>query len=84
MVAQSADLRTCCIVWGVARIQGVGQWPPAGELYRLRCVEEWTFDEIADESGFGDRERMRRAFLRAFGQSPQAIRRATQAQPVAV
>lgn len=30
---------------------------------------------IARETGFGDRERMRRAFLRAFGQSPQAIQR---------
>ncbi|SNS01534.1 Transcriptional regulator GlxA family, contains an amidase domain and an AraC-type DNA-binding HTH domain [Methylobacillus rhizosphaerae] len=30
---------------------------------------------IARETGFGDRERMRQAFLRAFGQSPQAIQR---------
>ena len=30
---------------------------------------------IAAETGFADRERMRRAFLRAFGQPPQAIRR---------
>ncbi|SCB59451.1 Transcriptional regulator GlxA family, contains an amidase domain and an AraC-type DNA-binding HTH domain [Rhizobium aethiopicum] len=30
---------------------------------------------VADETGFADRERMRRAFLRAFGQPPQAIRR---------
>jgi transcriptional regulator GlxA family with amidase domain len=34
-----------------------------------------TIDAVADETGFGDRERMRRAFLRAFGQPPQAIRR---------
>jgi transcriptional regulator GlxA family with amidase domain len=32
-------------------------------------------DIIAAETGFADRERMRRAFLRAFGQPPQAIRR---------
>src|SRR5262249_43707623 len=32
-------------------------------------------DAIADETGFGDRERMRRAFLRTLGQSPQTIRR---------
>ncbi len=32
-------------------------------------------DVVARESGFGDRERMRRAFLRAFGQPPQVIRR---------
>ncbi|AIF48488.1 GlxA family transcriptional regulator [Dyella japonica] len=30
---------------------------------------------IAREVGFADRERMRRAFLRSFGQSPQAMRR---------
>jgi transcriptional regulator GlxA family with amidase domain len=32
---------------------------------------------VARDTGFGDRERMRRAFLRAFGQSPQMIRRAS-------
>jgi transcriptional regulator GlxA family with amidase domain len=30
---------------------------------------------VATETGFADRERMRRAFLRAFGQPPQVIRR---------
>ncbi|WP_267226741.1 GlxA family transcriptional regulator [Dyella silvae] len=30
---------------------------------------------VAREVGFADRERMRRAFLRAFGQPPQAMRR---------
>ena len=35
-----------------------------------------TIDEIAISSGFGDPERMRRAFVRAFGQPPQALRRA--------
>jgi transcriptional regulator GlxA family with amidase domain len=30
---------------------------------------------IAAETGFGDQERMRRAFVRAFGQSPQSLRR---------
>src|ERR1700732_931381 len=32
-------------------------------------------DVVARESGFADRRRMRQAFLRAFGQPPQAIRR---------
>ncbi|MEE7462108.1 AraC family transcriptional regulator [Methylobacterium fujisawaense] len=32
-------------------------------------------DAVADQTGFADRNRMRRAFLRAFGQPPQAIRR---------
>jgi transcriptional regulator GlxA family with amidase domain len=34
-----------------------------------------SMDQIADETGFADRERMRRAFLRTLGQPPQAIRR---------
>lgn len=34
-----------------------------------------TMDEVATETGFADIERMRRAFLRAFGQPPQALRR---------
>jgi transcriptional regulator GlxA family with amidase domain len=32
-------------------------------------------DIIARQTGFADRDRMRRAFLRAFGQPPQVIRR---------
>ncbi len=35
-------------------------------------------DVVARETGFSDRERMRRAFVRAFGQPPQAIRRLAQ------
>jgi transcriptional regulator GlxA family with amidase domain len=34
-----------------------------------------SLDEVAQETGFGDRERMRRSFVRAFGQPPGAIRR---------
>jgi transcriptional regulator GlxA family with amidase domain len=34
----------------------------------------FSIGEIAAETGFGDRERMRRAFMRTFGQSPQEIR----------
>jgi len=33
-------------------------------------------ESVANEAGFGDRERMRRSFVRAFGQTPQAIRNA--------
>ena len=36
-----------------------------------------SIEEIARETGFGDRERMRRSFLRTFGQTPQAIRNAS-------
>jgi transcriptional regulator GlxA family with amidase domain len=35
-------------------------------------------EEIARETGFGDRERMRRSFLRTFGQTPQSVRSASQ------
>jgi transcriptional regulator GlxA family with amidase domain len=35
-----------------------------------------SLDRIAQESGFGDAGRVRRAFLRSFGQPPQALRRA--------
>jgi transcriptional regulator GlxA family with amidase domain len=34
-----------------------------------------SIDTVAAETGFADRERMRRAFLRAFGQPPQVMRR---------
>jgi transcriptional regulator GlxA family with amidase domain len=34
-----------------------------------------TIETIAHETGFADRERMRRAFLRTIGQPPQAVRR---------
>ncbi|WP_420820070.1 hypothetical protein [Pseudomonas simiae] len=37
-------------------------------------------DTIARETGFGDPERMRRAFLRAFGQPPHMMRWARQLQ----
>jgi transcriptional regulator GlxA family with amidase domain len=47
------------------------------EAARLLMEEgRLPIDIVAGETGFADRERMRRAFLRAFGQPPQAIRRA--------
>jgi transcriptional regulator GlxA family with amidase domain len=39
-----------------------------------------SIDTVARETGFTDPERMRRAFLRAFGQPPQAIKRAAREQ----
>ena len=36
-------------------------------------------DRVAEAAGFHDPERMRRAFLRTFGQPPQALRRAAKA-----
>lgn len=38
-------------------------------------------DAVADQTGFADRNRMRRAFLRAFGQPPQVIRRNARGAP---
>jgi transcriptional regulator GlxA family with amidase domain len=57
---------------------------PAKAVERLRLetarerVEASSdpIDRVAEAVGFGDPERMRRAFLRAFGQPPQALRRA--------
>lgn len=56
---------------------------PAKAIERLRVeaarlMMETTrhpIEVIARETGFGDRERMRQAFLRAFGQPPKAIQR---------
>lgn len=46
------------------------------EAARVRVEESETpIEHIAVAVGFGDPERMRRAFLRAFGQPPQALRR---------
>jgi|HubBroStandDraft_4_1064222.scaffolds.fasta_scaffold94116_2 transcriptional regulator GlxA family with amidase domain len=57
---------------------------PAKAIERLRLeasrerVESGLepIEQIAARAGFGDPERMRRAFIRAFGQPPQALRRA--------
>jgi transcriptional regulator GlxA family with amidase domain len=50
------------------------------EAARLMMEEgSHSMDAIAQETGFADRERMRRAFLRALGQPPQAIRRNSKA-----
>ncbi|WP_300575269.1 GlxA family transcriptional regulator [Phenylobacterium sp.] len=42
---------------------------------RLETADE-PVEQVAAAVGFGDAERMRRAVLRAFGQPPQALRRA--------
>lgn len=54
------------------------------EAARLLMEEgQLPIDSVARETGFVDRERMRRAFLRAFGQPPQAIRRAARVSDAA-
>jgi transcriptional regulator GlxA family with amidase domain len=45
---------------------------------RVETTHE-PIDRVAESAGFHDPERMRRAFLRAFGQPPQALRRAARA-----
>ena len=60
---------------------------PAKAIEHLRLeaarahVEEGSepIDRVASATGFGDPERMRRAFIRGFGQPPQALRRAARA-----
>jgi transcriptional regulator GlxA family with amidase domain len=57
---------------------------PATAIERLRAEEAKArvetgrepIEAIATSVGFGDPERMRRAFIRRFGDSPQALRRA--------
>lgn len=57
---------------------------PAKAVERLRLeaartaveTSQTPIDRVAETAGFGDPERMRRAFLRAYGQPPQALRRA--------
>jgi len=56
---------------------------PAKAIENLRVEEarvmieggEHSIDQVAEHTGFGDRDRMRRAFLRAFGQPPQVLKR---------
>jgi transcriptional regulator GlxA family with amidase domain len=43
----------------------------------------FTIERIASKTGFSDPERMRRAFLRTFGEPPQALKRAARVRRVA-
>ena len=57
---------------------------PAKAVERLRLevarvaveTSHTPFEHVAERAGFGDASRMRRAFVRAFGQPPQALRTA--------
>jgi transcriptional regulator GlxA family with amidase domain len=64
-----------------------GQSPAkAVENLRLEAARQMlergrlTLDQIALETGFADRRRMRETFLRVFGQPPQVIRRNARAE----
>src|SRR6201990_74309 len=55
-------------------------------LEAARVMMEQTrhpIDVVARETGFGDRRRLREAFLRSFGQPPQTIRRNARAESAA-
>ena len=60
---------------------------PAKAVERLRVEaaralldsQPLQVEDVALETGFGDPERMRRAFIRAFGQPPQALKRRAKA-----
>ena len=60
---------------------------PAKAVERLRVEaaralldsQPLQVEDVALETGFGDPERMRRAFIRAFGPPPQSLRRAAKA-----
>jgi len=50
------------------------------EQARLLVEADHSIERIADKTGFADPERMRRAFLRTFGEAPLAIKRAARAR----
>jgi transcriptional regulator GlxA family with amidase domain len=62
---------------------------PAKAIERLRLeasrerIESGSepIERVAARTGFGDPERMRRAYIRAFGQPPQALRRVARVAP---
>jgi len=79
------ELRSDCVSF-----RGTGQSPAkAVENLRLEAARlmmeqsRHPVDVIARQTGFADRDRMRRAFLRAFGQPPQVIRRNARAKAAA-
>ena len=56
--------------------------PPKKEIPTLTKFADLWVERyvVAQDVGFGDPERMRRAFVRAFGQPPQALRRLAKAE----
>ncbi len=65
---------------------------PAKAIEKLRVEAARTLmeqsrhpiDVVARQTGFSDRDQMRRAFLRAFGQPPQALRRTARNEAMGV
>ena len=83
-LAERAAMSPCHFARAFAADTGI---TPAKAIERLRLeaardeIESGAapIERVAAHTGFGDPERMRRAFLRAFGQPPQALRRAAKA-----
>ncbi len=57
------------------RCQGDRASPPLAAARAMMEDSNHPIDIVAEQTGFADRDRMRRAFLRAYGQPPQVIRR---------
>jgi transcriptional regulator GlxA family with amidase domain len=70
--------------------QNTGQ-SPARAIERMRAetarilieADKYTVERVASKTGFSDPERMRRAFVRTFGEPPQALKRAARARRIA-
>ena len=60
----------------IVRVSGWGQDGPYKDRPGFGTLVE-SLSGYASRTGFVDRERMRRSFLRAYGQTPQAIRSAS-------
>jgi transcriptional regulator GlxA family with amidase domain len=70
--------RTFLAETGVTPAKAVERLRVEAARERIEAGAE-PIDQVSAAVGFGDPERMRRAFLRAFGQPPQALRRAARA-----
>ena len=56
------------------------RWSGCASRWRARVQSSSeAIERVAETTGFRDPERMRRAFIRAFGQPPQSLRRAARA-----
>lgn len=67
------------VVGGLTLWRGIAQWLSL-EIARERVQSSGEpIERVAEVTGFGDAERMRRAFVRAFGHPPQSVRRTARA-----
>ncbi len=65
------------LIYARSNLKSVLSLDELAEAARLMLEDgRHTVETVAYETGFADRERMRRAFIRVLGQPPQAVRRA--------